>query len=654
MTALEPTNTEPLRKAAVGLLVAALAVVIGLRYAQPILDSDLFWHLAYARQMLERHTLVPDPTLYSWTPANHATIYCAWLAELVLYGLWHSFGLPGLFALRYLVIALIAGLFWSTIRRARFRAGVWTLLAMLLLVVTAYPGSMVKPEMFSLLFFNAVLWCYFRAKIAAREDGDPRRWFYAVPMLTLVWANTHGAHVLLAPLLAATAVGEMLSWRWSPGIAFSGRQLAHLLTAWALCGVAVCLTPYGIAYPLQTLTELAAGKNARPDTVWNNAYVTIYAQDATDVLSQPQVFAGLVAAVVVLFVIVARRRARGARVDYALALCLVAYLPLSVELIRASYLWPAFACYALIYLAYLARNAPDSSERSLLPPSWKYAPVAAAMAFAAVALSTTYYAYAKPETGAWVGFGVGYVNPVPEAEYLARAKLGSRFYNTFDSGGYLLWRLYPQYRVMVDPRSFPYLDWFDDQYRFTKGTEFEAFLTRYPADVAIIDLQKVGTWRNFVGASDWHLLFYGPTAAIFARGRVTSQRVEEAAELLHLHSASTAFTAFDFAVGVGDYAMAWNLLDQLETSLAAQADDSRLKRAQSYRAAQAALARNSFDQAEPLFESVVHNGVIAERDLMILTLLRKRRSLLDQGDKVAADDVAAGLARLAARPTPAR
>jgi hypothetical protein len=60
------------------------------------------------------------------------------------------------------------------------------------------------------------------------------------------------------------------------------------------------------------------------------------------------------------------------------------------------------------------------------------------------------------------------VNPVAEAEYLAKRSLGdsrrldagaagTRLFNIFDSGGYLLWRLYPSYRVMTDPRSFPYL-----------------------------------------------------------------------------------------------------------------------------------------------------------------------------------------------------
>jgi hypothetical protein len=690
-------NSELVRKVWLGVLLAALVIVIEVRYAEPILDSDLFWHFAYAQQMLEGRTLVPDPTLYSWTPVNSRAIYCAWLSELALFGLWHAFGMEGLFALRYVVIAAVAGLFWSTIRRAHFAASPAALLAVLLLVVTAYPGSIIKPELFSLLFFHGALWCYFRAKFAARAGDDPRPWFYAVPLLTLVWANAHGAHVLLAPLLAATALGEILSWRFSPRIAFSGRQLAHLLAAWGLCAIAVCLTPYGIAYPLQNLAALAAGGGARPDTVWNNAHQSIYAADATDLLSLPQIFAGLAAAVIVLFVIAARRRGRGARIDYALALSLLAYLPLSVAIARASYLWPALACYALMYLATLARDTeedvvgvedPDhlatlardteadvagvEDPDHLAPPArdtddlpvplspvvsrWRrHGQLVATLAFAAVALRVGYDAYARPAGGSWLGFGVSYVNPVPEAEYLARAKLGPRFYNTFDSGGYLLWRLYPQYRVMVDPRSFPYLDWFQDQYAFANGTTFSAFLARYPADLAIIDLQKVGCWRNFARARDWHLLFYGPTAAIFAHGPASAgHRVEDAAALLQLHNAGTAFTVFDFSVAVGDHEMAWKVLAQLETALEPQADANLLKRAQTYRAAHVALARNAQDEAEPLFESVLSSGVVADRDLLILTLLRSRRKSLDQGDTANAQTISAGLARLALPRAPAR
>jgi hypothetical protein len=649
-------DRELLRKIGLIVLLVILAVVIAMRYAEPILDGDLFWHFAYAKQMLEHHTLVLDHTLYSWTPVDGRNIYCAWLAELTLFGLWKLFGMTGIFILRYVVIAAIAGLLWSTIRRASFTLNQATLLVVLMLVVTAYPGSIQKPELFSLLFFHGVLWCYYRAKLAVRANEDPRLWLYAVPILTLIWANTHGAHVLLAPFIAATAIGEILTLRFSPGIAFPGRQLKHLLAAWALCVPAVCLTPYGLAYPLQSLTELSPWGKVRPDAVWNTANMSIYSQGATQFLSLSQIFILLATAVIVLFVVVARRRNKGDRFDYALALPLMAYLPLSVEIARASYLWPALACYALIYLAYLARLGQDAMKRpSPMSPLWRHRQLFATVAFAAVAFHSGYKAYARPHTGSWLGFGVSYQNPVPEAEYLASAKLGSRFYNTFDSGGYLLWRLYPEYRVMVDPRSFPYLDWFQDQYAFVYGTNFREFLARYPADLAIIDLNKTACWRNYIRASDWHLLFYGPTAAIFVHGPAPEGgHFEASAALRTLRNGETAFSVFDFSVVAGDYDTAWKTLTQLETTLVWQADADRLKRAQNYRAAHLALSRGDYSKAASLFDSALSNGVTADRDLLILSLLQSRRKLLDQGNTTAAKTVSDGLERLALKGVPER
>jgi hypothetical protein len=642
-------NREFVCKLDLTVLLILLAGVIAIRYAEPILDGDLFWHFAYAKQMLQHHTLVPDHTIYSWTPVDGRMIYCAWLAELALYGLWMLFGMTGIFVLRYVVIATIAGMLWLTIRRAHFTKNPATLLVILMLVITAYPGSIQKPELFSLLFFHSALWCYYRAKLAVHEDQDPRLWLYALPILTLIWANTHGAHVLLAPFLAATAIGEILTRRFSPGIAFSKRQLKHLLISWSLCIPAVCLTPYGFAYPLQNMYDLTPWGRSRPDAVWNMANETIYASGAFQILSMPQIFALLAVAAIVLFVVVARKCDKGARFDYALALPLMAYLPLSAGIARASYLWPALACYALIYLSYLARlNHGIIKSRVPLSPWWRHRQIYATVAFAAVAFNCGYNAYARPHTGSWLGFGVSYQNPVPEAEYLASAKLGNRFYNTFDSGGYLLWRLYPEYRVMVDPRSFPYLDWFKDQYAFVYGTNFREFLARYPADLAIIDLNKTACWRNYIRASDWHLLFYGPTAAIFSRGPAPDGGHFEGSDaLLNLHNAETAFSVFDFSVVAGDYNMVWKILTQLETTLLWQADADRLKRAKNYRAAHSALSRGDYSKATSLFESALNSGVTADRDLLILTLLHSQKKLLDQGNIAAAKTVGAGLERLA-------
>lgn len=199
-----------------------------------------------------------------------------------------------------------------------------------------------------------------------------------------------------------------------------------------------------------------------------------------------------------------------------------------------------------------------------------------------------YESYARQYAESWLGYGVSYRNPVEEAEYLSRTSLGPKLYNIFDSGGYLLWRLYPQYRVMVDSRSFPYLGWFRDQYDFANGEIFDKFLAKYPADVAIIDHLKGPVWRNFARSPEWRLVFYGPAAAVFVRRGAagTDALTPKVADGIgRMRNAAAGLRVFEFAVFAGDYVTAWRVADQLQSTLERWVDDKSLLAVQHYRAA---------------------------------------------------------------------
>ena len=114
---LAPTRTHP------HLPWLLLLATIALRLAEPVPDSDLFWHMAYARQMLASGTLVPDHTAYSWTPTDGAMIYCAWLSDLIFHALWERVGPWSVFAVRYLAIGVTLALAFDVARRAGARAG---------------------------------------------------------------------------------------------------------------------------------------------------------------------------------------------------------------------------------------------------------------------------------------------------------------------------------------------------------------------------------------------------------------------------------------------------------------------------------------------------------------------------------------------------
>jgi hypothetical protein len=621
-------------------LVLAVGFGVLVRFAEPVLDGDLFFHLAYAEQMLERGTLVPDATLYSWTPASGAMIYCAWLGELVLAAGYAIGGLPALFLLRYLVLGAVALLLVSFARSSMQQGGTSTrapsdldagghldpvpefdaTAAFTLLVVTAvllgsYAGTLLKPELFSFLLLHLGLAAWSRAARAAGGPQEPRevgRLALVVPLLVLVWVNTHGAFALFAPFLALALAGAWLD-RWlSPAFAFSRASLRRLTLAWVLAAGAVLCTPYGTEYPRQLLADFAFGATARPDEAWNLAHQPILAVPAVAATYLP--FLLLLGVLLAgLLVLLAGLGEPGARYPWALLLVNAAYVPLFFAYNRATYWWIGIAGWSVLQL--LARLRPRlenelgagiGARARRLVPGFATA-VLAVLALGLTAREVT-RAVRMPPDGSWVGFGIGAINPVAEAEFLARraarprtaageppegassstgdeaAPAPIRLYNSFDSGSYLLWRLYPDYRVMTDSRSFPYLSWFADQRAFTDGEIFADFLARYPADLALVDHRKGRALRHFLDARDWHPVFFGPTGAVFVR-RSAATPEELAGAPAHggledLRNGVTALRAADFALAVGRRELALQLLRTVRDRplLSAQVDPHALAR----------------------------------------------------------------------------
>jgi hypothetical protein len=608
-------------------LWACLFLVVAFRFAEPFLDGDLFWHMAYARQMLARGTLIPDHTAFSWTPATDTMIYCAWAAELWLYWLWTWLGPWSLFALRYIVVLGVVALAARYARVAGMGRAVIVPAVLVLFVLMSNVGTIIKPELFSFFFLNVVVWIYFRAKVARANGRDPAAAFYVVPAIVAVWVNHHGGFILAAPFLAATAAGEWLNARASRALAFSKASLKHLVCAWALCGVAVTLTPYGVRYPIQLVQDYVLGRTPRPDVAWNAAHQAVFSR-ATLSLHLAEFLAILGGALLVLLVSLARKARDTERVDWSVVLLNAIYLALYLPQLRTTYAWPVIGTYSVFYLLFLlSRLAGSDRERLEMRSLWTQGAFASLGIGLAIFLSAraVYEARYRPLDKSWLGFGISDVNPVAEAEFLAAARVGPRLYNIFDSGGYLLWRLDPAYKVMTDSRSFPYLSWFDEQRRFTDGEIFDEFLRKYPADVAVIDLTKELTVRHFLNAPNWRLVYFGPTAAIFATSAVTIPAAAIAVapdRFRELRNPATAERVFHFATLAGDFRVAWQALDQLEARHRRSVETDVLRSAEAYRDAHRAIRSGDFVRARQLFAAGLRGPVVSRRDARILELLR--------------------------------
>jgi hypothetical protein len=598
--------------------------MIALRYAEPILDGDLFFHMAYAKQMLMHHTLRLDHTEFSWTPTSNRMIYCAWLSELFLYELWEHAGMAGLFAFRYLCVLTVTLLAWGYARRAGRADEPLTWLVLLNLVIGSHAGTILKPEIFSLLCFHLLLYSFFRWKL----DGS-NRWLYLLPAIMLVWVNAHGGFILATPLLMAIFVGESLNRRMS-------RPLALSMVA---CAVTPLLNPYGWRYPWQLFEDMVLQKTARPDGAWNDAMRSVFSLGAAGVRYYE--FMALMLLILVLLSIRARR------VDWSITLMNLGYLGLFLAFLRSTGFWPGAFAYGAIYLMAQEPRTWFAIRFSRLALNLSTLRAATLALFAVLAVQSTEDVLHAPEWGSWTGFGISYVNPVPEAEFLAAAPLNGRIYNLFDSGAYLLWRLYPKYQVMTDSRSFPYLSWFSDQYNFSMGEDVDGFLAKYPAKVAVIELLHEKLWRHFLQSPQWRPVYYGPSAVIFVRSDAGWDPPLATAQMDEIRNAGAALRVFNFARAVEDFPTAWAMLDRVENHLAFQGEEQELASAQAYREEQRALRRGDWPRARAEFNLAFRNHNQNPRDQMVATLLLATEKLQLAGQPVEATTFPAALQKLA-------
>src|SRR5574340_309522 len=184
------------------LWIGIFLLVLGLGRRMVNGDGDLGRHITVGNYILD-HAMIPVRDVFSHTMAGQPLTPHEWLAE-VIFALAHRIlGLNG----PVLVSALtIATAFWLLFMHARSERQ--NLLPVVFAVSLATLGSSLhwlsRPHIFTFLLL--ALWM-----IALRRMSNrPHQW-WLLPVLMLIWANTHGAFI--AGLVTWALFGAGLAWR---------------------------------------------------------------------------------------------------------------------------------------------------------------------------------------------------------------------------------------------------------------------------------------------------------------------------------------------------------------------------------------------------------------------------------------------------------
>ncbi len=438
------------------LLLGLTAVLFLTWFSGEVGDTDIWLHLMTGRHTLETRALtVPDPFSYTSNLASTAyhgeaktryfNLTSEWLAQILMYVIHAATGFPGLVLLRAAILIAFCGLvglmaWWRT--NGFYRS----LAAAIAAGAVAINFQQSRPFLVTFLLLAVTM-----------AILERRRWMWALVPVFIFWANCHGGFFMGWVMLGAYC-GEALIRRLRKQPVEGERQLWLVTIASFL---ASGINPNGFRI-IEIMLYYRGSSIQSSNLEWQ--YPAFWEPSAYSLV----LFGSVVA------LLLSWRRTRP--VDWILYFVFAAASLLAV---RNTILMGLVG--AVLLGAYLPANLP----------AWKRA-VPAAAEFAAAGLVAIAIMLALHGGSAFQLRAAEWLLPTQAADFLKAHNVSGRMFNTYENGGYLVWRLWPAERDFIDPRGLSeeaYADYGRILYYADSngGKSADELLAKYGIQVLVLD-----------------------------------------------------------------------------------------------------------------------------------------------------------------------
>jgi len=496
------------------IFIALLAALVCTPLSMRLLgDAGIGWHIRTGQRILTMRA-IPRVDSFSSAMAGKPWFAWEWLYDLGVGRLEATLGLNGVVWFTAVVIAAVfAWIFRLLVARG---TNLSVALGLVLLAMSASTiHFLARPHVVSWLFTLAWFWILDSSERGDfhRVGGSRRKWLWTLPLLMLVWVNVHGGFLVGFVLLGIFLLGAEWSW-------FKARQnrIEELLQkiaarkrvramAWAslFSAAASLVNPYGWQLHWHVYRYLS------------NRFL----MDHIDEFQSPN-FHGVAQKCFLLLLLITLGvmaiRGRELRMSQGLTVLFVVYAGL-----------------------YASRNIPVSSillvmvVGPLLPAVegqrgffQRMARVEAKQRGRLWPLVAVVVTLALVAHGGRVGSSVGMDAhfdpkrmPVEAVNYLQRQRVSGPILSPDYWGGYLIYRLYPKARVVVDDRHDLYGEEFFKSYLKTVHVErgWEDFL-RSHEPLCVLLPRDAALAERLIVTKGWKQIFADDVAIAFVRDAV--------------------------------------------------------------------------------------------------------------------------------------
>lgn len=484
-------------------------------------DGGTGWHIRNGQLILQTHAITRvDP--FSATMSGQPWYAWEWLYDVLIAAIHHSLGLNGVV---FYTAAIMAATFVLVFHFAMRHGG--SLPITLFLLVLSLGASAVhflaRPHVVSWLF--TVIWFEILDSAAFTDESDAgtnkaRRIFF-LPLLMLLWVNLHGGFLLGFALLAVYLVGGGVQYFTSPDRRSEiGTWLKRLGLVTVLSLAASFVNPYGYRLHLHIYRYLS-------DRFLMNHVSEFLSPDFHGVAQQ-------CFAVMLLVTIAALASARRKLpLTHLLVILLAAYSGL-----YASRNLPVSSMLLTLMVAPLLSDAVSQAAENAEISAWLRALFSRLRGFGMrmekleLHLQGHVWMLVVFVLGLWACMQGGRVGsaqlihayfddkhfPVEAASVIAQREFPEPIFCPDKWGGYLIYRLYPQTKVLVDDRHDLYGDQFFKDYLKVVFVQqgWEKILKEEHANWVVVD--KDSSLGTMLGqTAGWKLIHADGTAVLFQR-----------------------------------------------------------------------------------------------------------------------------------------
>jgi len=461
-------------------------------YAVPLWDSDFWWHIASGREILQNG--LPDVDPFGVFPAadavrNDTVLKGQWLGQVVLYGLYAAGGVDAVVAFR---VAVLLACLWLLFLRGRWLGAtapaLWLVSVVVALNLAEFGGE--RPQLLSFLFASMVF------ALVDRAEHGRRRGLLLVPVIVLLWANSHGGVILGVVLLAL----------WAGVKGFDGSLPSAHRLQWVALAVASflasLLTPNGIQTYLYLFDLEGSVLQSR-----TSEYVSSL-QLYTLGHAWPQLWALVYFVLAALAAVLLFRQRQWPRLAVLLFLA-------AISVVSVRY---------LVFFLFLAGPYLMLAIDGLLKPlavrvgaRWAYGLLCLAL------LAVLLVGVARGMVFRGGLYQPAY--PVAIADFVKQRGLQGRAFNNLEWGGYLLWQLSPAVTPYIDGRML-------DQARFPPYTHMlwataqgRQWFERQGFDLVILphhgryDPERYRLIDYLSARRDWQRVYTDAQGVVFVRRR---------------------------------------------------------------------------------------------------------------------------------------